>query len=127
MHLQHFYIYLWHDNSAVNLLLFFGVIDMKTENHRLFLIQEYEAASDDALFSQLTVAAIRKCSTSTIEHDRWAGTGVPFRKYGHLVRYRKSDIRNWLDKYPAFQSTTQAQYMMKAQQDCNSEDKNNAK
>jgi hypothetical protein len=88
---------------------------MSNENHRLLLMQEYEAAPDDALFSQLTVAAIRKCSISTIERDRWAGTGVPFRKYGHSVRYQKADIRKWLNQHPAFQSTTEAQYAMKAQ------------
>lgn len=85
---------------------------MAIENHRLLLIKEYEASSDDTLFSQTTVAAIRKCSTSTIEHDRWAGTGVPFHKYGHLVRYRKADIRKWLEEHQAFQSTTHAQYLM---------------
>ena len=44
-----------------------------------------------------------------IEHDRWAGTGVPFIKTGRLVRYRKKDIREWLESHTAFQSTTQAQ------------------
>ena len=98
---------------------------MSVENHRLFLMQEYEAAPDEAMFSQLTVAAIRKCSIATVERDRWAGTGVPFRKFGHSVRYCKADIRNWLDQHPAFQSTTQAQYMMKSQKTV--EDENNDK
>ena len=98
---------------------------MTIENHRLFLIQEYEAAPEETLFSQITVAAIRKCSLSTIERDRWAGTGVPFRKYGHLVRYCKSDIRKWLDQHQAFQSTTHAQNVMKAQKARIQEDINN--
>jgi hypothetical protein len=82
---------------------------MKTETLRLYLIQEYESAPDSALFSQLTVAAIRKCSLSTVERDRWAGTGVSFCKMGHLVRYKKSDIRAWIESHPVFQSTTQSQ------------------
>lgn len=100
---------------------------MAIENHRLLLIQEYEAAPDETLFSQTTVAAIRKCSISTIEHDRWAGTGVPFRKYGHLVRYCKSDIRRWLDQHQIFQSTTHAQHVMKSQKASYLEDENNGR
>lgn len=43
---------------------------MQIENTRLTLIHEYESAPDDALFSQLTVAAIRQCSIATVERDR---------------------------------------------------------
>lgn len=35
------------------------------------------------------------------------GTGVPFIKIGRSVRYRKSDIRAWLNAQPVVQSTTQ--------------------
>jgi hypothetical protein len=72
-------------------------------------MQEYELAPDFALFAQETVAAIRGCSIAAIEHDRWLGIGVPFIKTGRLVRYRKKDIRSWLENHTAFQSTTQAQ------------------
>lgn len=82
---------------------------MKKQLSRLELIKEYELAPDSALFNQNTVAAIRDCSTFTIERDRWAGCGVPFIKTGRLVRYRKTDIRLWLDQHQAFQSTTQMQ------------------
>jgi hypothetical protein len=82
---------------------------MKKQLSRLELIKEYELAPDSALFNQDVVAAIRDCSLATIERDRWAGTGVPFIKTGRLVRYRKTDIRTWLDQHQAFQSTTQMQ------------------
>ena len=82
---------------------------MSAENVRSQLMNEYELAPDSALFSQVTLAALRHCSVSTIERDRWAGLGVPFVKIGHAVRYRKSDIRAWLDNHPSVQSTTQAQ------------------
>lgn len=82
---------------------------MSTHPSRLNLMQEYELAPDSALFSQETVAAIRNCSIALVERDRWAGTGIPFIKTGRLVRYRKKDIREWLDNHIAFQSTTQAQ------------------
>lgn len=81
---------------------------MKTKPSRLTLIQEYEQAPDCTMFAQETVAAIRGCSLATIERDRWIGIGVPFIKMGHLVRYRKSEIRTWLEKQVAVQSTAQA-------------------
>lgn len=83
---------------------------MKTEISRLSLITEYESAPDNALFTQETVAAIRGCSLATTERDRWAGTGVPFLKINRSVRYRKADIRTWIEKYQSVQSTAQAQY-----------------
>ena len=83
---------------------------MKSQLSRLDLITEYELAPDAALFSQDTVAAIRDCSLATIERDRWIGVGVPFIKLGRLVRYRKSDIRSWVEKHKTFQSTTEMQY-----------------
>ena len=82
---------------------------MKTKTSRLELINEYEIAPDSALFSQETVAAILDCSLATIERDRWIGKGIPFSKFGRLVRYRKTDIREWLDKHQSFQSTTAMQ------------------
>lgn len=82
---------------------------MQDETLRLRLMKEYELSPDDTLFSQLTIAAMRRCSIATIERDRWAGTGVPFLKIGRSVRYRKSDIRAWLNAQPVVQSTTQFQ------------------
>lgn len=82
---------------------------MKKQVSRLDLMREYELAPDSALFTQETVAALRDCSIALIERDRWAGTGVRFIKTGRLVRYRKKDIREWLENHTAFQSTTQAQ------------------
>lgn len=82
---------------------------MQDETLRLSLMKEYELSPDDTLFSQLTIAAMRRCSLATIERDRWAGTGVPFIKIGRLVRYRKRDIRTWLNAQPVVQSTTQFQ------------------
>lgn len=88
---------------------------MQNENLRLTLMKEYEFSSDDTLFSQIMVAAVRQCSTATVERDRWAGTGVPFIKMGRLVRYRKSDIRAWVASQPVVQSTTQFQLLNAAE------------
>ena len=81
---------------------------MKSHSSRIDLLKEYELAPDWTLFSQETVAAIRDCSLATLERDRWVGTGVPFVKLGRLVRYRKSDIRSWLETHQSVGSTTQS-------------------
>lgn len=78
-----------------------------TIKSRLDLINEYEQSPDWMMFSQETVAAIRDCSLATLERDRWVGIGVPFVKMGRLVRYRKSDIRAWLDRHHSVKSTSQ--------------------
>lgn len=83
---------------------------MKIEVPRLILLTEFESAPDTALFSQEMVAALRDCSLATIERDRWAGTGIPFKKIGRLVRYRKIDIKTWLENHIIFSSTSQAQH-----------------
>jgi len=83
------------------------------ESKSLLLIREYEEASEDTFFSQNTVAALRNCSLSTIERDRWAGIGIPFRKLGRMVRYCKSDIKKWFEQQIVFQSTAQAQETIK--------------
>jgi hypothetical protein len=79
---------------------------MKQQLSRIDLIQEYELAPDWVLFSQDTVAAIRDCSSKTLERERWIGIGIPFIKMGRLVRYKKEDIRTWLQKHVTRQSTT---------------------
>lgn len=66
---------------------------------------EYELAPDWVWFSQKTIAAIRDVSISTIERDRWAGTGVKFKKVGHFVRYEKSEIKRWLQEQQSVSST----------------------
>ena len=79
---------------------------MKKQSSRIDLINEYEQAPDWALFSQETVAAIRDCSLATLERDRWAGGGICYVKIGRLVRYRKADIRAWLERHQTVASTT---------------------
>ncbi len=73
---------------------------------RIDLISDFEKAPETALFSQQTIAAVRDCSTATLERDRWAGTGIPFLKFGRSVKYRKSDVMVWLNKHVPRQSTS---------------------
>jgi|SRR5919106_1556347 hypothetical protein len=75
---------------------------------RLTLLQEFDAAPLDALFTSPTVAAIRHCSVANIERERWRGTGIPFRRIGGSIRYCKRDILAWLSQYRAVRSTAEA-------------------
>jgi hypothetical protein len=79
-----------------------------TITSRVDLLNQFDSAPHDALFSQTTIAAVRDCSIATMERDRWAGTGIDFLKIGRSVRYRKSDVLAWLDKHHPQQSTAAA-------------------
>ena len=79
---------------------------MKSHQSRIDLINEFDQAPDWVLFAQETVAAIRDCSLATMERDRWAGGGIRYVKMGRLVRYRKSDIRAWLEMHQSISSTS---------------------
>lgn len=82
---------------------------MKPERPRIEILQEFHAAPDDALFDQVTVAAVRDCKPSTLERDRWAGGGIPYRKLrGRHVRYQKRDVLVWLNQHAPVTSTTAA-------------------
>lgn len=70
---------------------------MQHEKPRLDLLNEFNLAPDDALFSQETVCAIICCSRHTLERSRWERKGMPYLKIGRLVRYRKIDIINWIN------------------------------
>lgn len=68
------------------------------KKNRIELIEKFELASSSTLFNQQTVCAVLDCSTSSLERHRWAGTGIPYIKIGAAVRYRKSDILNFIDQ-----------------------------
>lgn len=76
-----------------------------SKNTRLELLHEFESAPYSTLFSQITLCAVLNFSPAKAERDRWAGTGVPFIKIGHSVRYRKSDIVEYLKHLTPNRST----------------------
>jgi len=53
---------------------------------------EFYAAPAEAYFQRLAVAAVAKCSMAKLERDTWLGVGIPFRKFGRQVLYRKADV-----------------------------------
>lgn len=69
----------------------------------------YNDAPDASEWDTPDLAAIARCSCALIEKLRTAGTGPAFLVFGRRVRYRKTDIEQWLTevKKPA-RNTAQA-------------------
>jgi excisionase family DNA binding protein len=53
-------------------------------------------ASVDQLVDGKTAAKLLNLSVRTLERHRVAGTGPRFARLGRLVRYRQSDIDEWV-------------------------------
>jgi predicted DNA-binding transcriptional regulator AlpA len=51
----------------------------------------------DFLLSQKQAARILGLSVRTLERHRVAGTGPRFARLGRLIRYRQSDLTDWVD------------------------------
>ena len=71
------------------------------------LVQIFWAAPQEAYFDQFTVAPVTGRSTKTLECDRWRGKGIPFRKVGGRILYKKGDVINWLESYARVTSTSE--------------------
>lgn len=89
----------------------------KDKTSRIQLLNEFDSAPDYALFDQITLAAVRSCSTHLLERDRWAGGGVPYRKIGRKVLYCKSDILDFLAKQKVYCSTSDTGSSQKSKSD----------
>lgn len=55
-----------------------------------------EDTNPNELLLPATAAVILKLSPKTLEQWRWRGLGPKFLKCGRFVRYRRSDIDDWL-------------------------------
>lgn len=71
------------------------------------LLREFYEAPDEALFSQETVSAVRGCSEALSESDRLTGRGPPYFKLGRLVKYRKADVVDWINRHRTYRSTSE--------------------
>ena len=78
---------------------------MKFQN-RMESLAEFNSADDSTLFNQIVIAHVLDCSTATMERDRWLGGGIPYIKINRLVRYRKSDVLEWLGRFYVQNSTS---------------------
>lgn len=62
---------------------------------------------DDDLLTTAELAALTKTPASRWNKGRLTGDGPPFIKLGHLVRYRREDVRDWLSAQPRVTSTSE--------------------
>jgi hypothetical protein len=62
----------------------------------------------DLLLSDRDVEKITRRARSTLQKDRVAGTGIPFVRFGRLVRYRQSDVDAYIATLPRCGSTSEA-------------------
>ncbi len=54
--------------------------------------------NDDELLTEAQVAEMTGLSKRTLQSWRYRGGGPPFTKLGRAVRYRESELANWLDE-----------------------------
>lgn len=62
---------------------------------------------DDQLITDVVLGRETNTPTSRWQKARLTGDGPPFLKIGHLVRYRRGDVRAWLAAMPRFHSTAE--------------------
>jgi len=81
-----------------------GKTKMKKIRTRLDLLKEFEEASPNTLFDQHTLCAVLNCSESIAEANRINKKGVKYNKIGRSVRYKKTDILNYIEAQSIFHS-----------------------
>ena len=64
--------------------------------------------NDDELLTTQQQAAEFNVPPSRLNKARLTGDGPPFIKMGNLVRYRRGDVRAWLEAQPRRHSTSEA-------------------
>jgi hypothetical protein len=68
--------------------------------------KEFYEAPSKSLFNEKTIAIIMNCSNKLLQNKRWAGGGIPFKKIGGKVLYRKKDVIKYLTQQSIRESTS---------------------
>jgi len=79
---------------------------MDNQETRINTLHNFYQAPDESLHPQATITAVLDCSEAKLERDRWVGVGIPFIKIGRSVKYRKTDVMEWLSQHKPQQSTS---------------------
>lgn len=79
----------------------------KQKNSNEELIRQFWSAPAEAYFNQFTIAPVTGRTSKTLECDRWKKCGIPFRKVGGRILYKKSDVINFLESHALVTSTSQ--------------------
>lgn len=70
---------------------------MKQTKSRTELLREFDSLPDSAIVDEDMAAAFRGKQPSSLQRERWAGTGPRFVRDGRLVRYIKRDLVAYRD------------------------------
>lgn len=62
------------------------------------MVAHFWSAPVDALFDQKILSVVLGLSEKWFEHRRWKGDGIKFLKLSSRIKYRKSDVLEWLAK-----------------------------
>lgn len=62
---------------------------------------------DDELITDVILGTETKTPPSRWAKARLTGDGPPYLKIGHLVRYRRGDVRAWLESHRRLHSTSE--------------------
>ncbi len=63
---------------------------------RAELLQQFARLPDDAVVGEGMAAAVRNKRPSSLQRERWAGTGPNYVKDGNLVGYVKRDLVQYM-------------------------------
>lgn len=70
---------------------------MKQTKSRTELLREFDSLPDSAIVDEDMAAAFRGKQPSSLQRERWAGTGPRFVRDGRLVGYVKRDLVAYRD------------------------------
>lgn len=81
-----------------------NLVSRKQRNKRLKktdaeFIQLFWNSPNEAFFGQEVVSPVINISAKTLEWNRWQHKGIPYRKCGGRVLYRKSDVIAWVEAH----------------------------
>jgi len=63
----------------------------------------------DILLNESQVARILNYSCHWLRAKRCKGGGPPYVKLGHAVRYRESELDDWINRHPTLSHTSQTE------------------
>ncbi|HMM74884.1 MAG TPA: DNA-binding protein [Gammaproteobacteria bacterium] len=70
---------------------------MEQSKSRAEFLREFDSLPDSAVVDEDMAAAVRNKKPSSLQRERWAGTGPRFVRDGRLVGYRKRDLVAYID------------------------------
>ena len=88
-------------------LQFMAPIQNHFVENRAQILADFYNSPSESLHSANTIAVVRGCSIATLDRDRWNGGGIPYKKVGRAVRYKKSEVLAWLDQHETQRSTSE--------------------